>query len=66
MSRGCLGRGCVCVCATEISRVVVLLAFLTAAGYASANVLYHFGDPEYVHQGFTVAPFQVGHSSRWL
>ena len=34
-------------------------AFLTAAGYASANVQYGFGDPEFVHNGYTVAAFEV-------
>lgn len=34
-------------------------AFLTAAGYASANVQYHFGDPEFTHGGYTVPAFEV-------
>ncbi|KZT22786.1 hypothetical protein NEOLEDRAFT_1137597 [Neolentinus lepideus HHB14362 ss-1] len=36
-----------------------LTSFLTAAGYASASVLYNLGDPEFVHGGYTVAPFQL-------
>ncbi|KAI0797247.1 hypothetical protein BC629DRAFT_1592295 [Irpex lacteus] len=34
-----------------------LSSFLTAAGYASANVRYGVGDPAFIHQGYTVAPF---------
>ena len=34
-------------------------AFLTAAGYASANVLYNIGDPAFVHEGYTIAPIAV-------
>lgn len=37
------------------------LAFLTAAGYASANVRFGVGDPSFVRQEFTVAPFKVRH-----
>ncbi|PSR76168.1 hypothetical protein PHLCEN_2v8591 [Hermanssonia centrifuga] len=36
-----------------------LTSFLTAAGYASANVLYGIGDPSFIHNGFTVAPFEI-------
>ncbi|EPQ53464.1 hypothetical protein GLOTRDRAFT_78464 [Gloeophyllum trabeum ATCC 11539] len=34
-------------------------SFLTAAGYSSASVLYSLGDPHFVHNGYTVAPFQL-------
>lgn len=35
------------------------VAFLTAAGYASADVMYDVGDPPFIYQGFTVAPIDV-------
>ncbi|KAI0689567.1 hypothetical protein BC835DRAFT_1418450 [Cytidiella melzeri] len=34
-----------------------LSSFLTAAGYASANVRYGVGDPAFVYQEYTIAPF---------
>ena len=42
-------------------RGVGRIAFLTSAGYASANVQFNFGDPEFVHGGYTVAAFEVRH-----
>ncbi|KDQ58771.1 hypothetical protein JAAARDRAFT_34626 [Jaapia argillacea MUCL 33604] len=36
-----------------------LTFFLTAAGYASASVLYNLPDPSFILGGFTVAPFQI-------
>ncbi|KAF8067656.1 hypothetical protein FPV67DRAFT_1581278 [Lyophyllum atratum] len=36
-----------------------LTAFVTAAGYASASVLYHLGDPPFINGQYTVAPFQL-------
>ncbi|KAI0342287.1 hypothetical protein BDW22DRAFT_179555 [Trametopsis cervina] len=36
-----------------------LSSFLTAAGYASANVRFGVGDPSFVRQEFTVAPFKI-------
>ncbi|KDQ60228.1 hypothetical protein JAAARDRAFT_32601 [Jaapia argillacea MUCL 33604] len=36
-----------------------LTFFLTAAGYASASVLYNLPDPEFIHQGYTVGHFQM-------
>jgi hypothetical protein len=36
-----------------------LLAFLSAAGFASSSILYDFGDPPFLHNVYTVAPFQV-------
>ncbi|GLB39261.1 hypothetical protein LshimejAT787_0604230 [Lyophyllum shimeji] len=36
-----------------------LTAFVTAAGYASASVLYRLGDPPFIHGPYTVAPFQL-------
>ena len=42
-----------------LADVVPFAAFLTAAGYASANVRYGVGDPAFVHQEYTIAPFQV-------
>ena len=41
----------------------ILAAFVTAAGYASASILYSLGDPSFVHDGYTVAPFEVCYSS---
>lgn len=35
------------------------LALLNAAGFASANILYDVGDPEFVYGNFTIAPFEV-------
>lgn len=37
----------------------LLLAFLTAAGYASADVLYNINDPPFVHNGYTIASLVV-------
>ncbi|TFK47572.1 hypothetical protein OE88DRAFT_1665776 [Heliocybe sulcata] len=34
-------------------------SFLTAAGYASASVLYNLGDPMFIQDGYTVAPFEL-------
>lgn len=34
-------------------------AFLTAAGYASADVLYDIGDPTFVDGRYSVAQFEV-------
>ena len=34
-------------------------AFLSAAGYASSSVLYNLGDPPFLHDVYTVAPFKV-------
>ncbi|GJE86425.1 DUF3433 domain-containing protein [Phanerochaete sordida] len=36
-----------------------LTSFLTAAGYASASVLYNITDPPFVHNGYTVAPLTL-------
>ncbi|KDQ58417.1 hypothetical protein JAAARDRAFT_57348 [Jaapia argillacea MUCL 33604] len=36
-----------------------LTFFLTAAGYASASVLYNLPDPEFIHNGYTVGPFEI-------
>ncbi|KAI0790335.1 hypothetical protein C8Q75DRAFT_110838 [Abortiporus biennis] len=36
-----------------------LTSFLTAAGYASANALYNIGDPAFIHQGYTIAQFEL-------
>ncbi|KIP09925.1 hypothetical protein PHLGIDRAFT_59770, partial [Phlebiopsis gigantea 11061_1 CR5-6] len=36
-----------------------LTSFLTAAGYASADVLYGIGDPKFVHQGYAIAPINL-------
>jgi len=35
------------------------LAFLSASGFASSSVLYNLGDPPFLHDVYTVAPFQV-------
>ncbi|KAL1698800.1 hypothetical protein EV121DRAFT_217521 [Schizophyllum commune] len=34
-------------------------AFLTAAGFASANVLYDLKEPSFIHDGYTIAPFEL-------
>lgn len=34
-------------------------AFLTAAGYASADVLYDIGDPTFLDGRYSVAQFEV-------
>ena len=34
-------------------------AFLSAAGYASSSVLYNLGDLSFIHDTYTVAPFEV-------
>jgi hypothetical protein len=39
------------------------LAFLSASGFASSSVLYNLGDPLFLYDVYTVAPFQV---SRYL
>ncbi|KAK0211432.1 hypothetical protein IW262DRAFT_1467913 [Armillaria fumosa] len=36
-----------------------LTSFLTAAGFASASVLYNLGSPPFVFGAYTVAPFQL-------
>ncbi|KAK0438352.1 uncharacterized protein EV420DRAFT_1212338 [Desarmillaria tabescens] len=36
-----------------------LTSFLTAAGFASASVLYNLGNSPFVFDGYTVAPFQL-------
>ncbi|PBK94756.1 hypothetical protein ARMGADRAFT_1164356 [Armillaria gallica] len=36
-----------------------LTSFLTAAGFASASVLYNLGNPPFVFGAYTVAPFQL-------
>ncbi|RDB16062.1 hypothetical protein Hypma_003454 [Hypsizygus marmoreus] len=36
-----------------------LTSFLTAAGYASAAVLYRLADPSFINGPYTVAPFQL-------
>ncbi|KDQ58416.1 hypothetical protein JAAARDRAFT_192990 [Jaapia argillacea MUCL 33604] len=36
-----------------------LTFFLNAAGYASASILYNLSDPEFIHQGYTVGPFEI-------
>ncbi|KAI0089530.1 hypothetical protein BDY19DRAFT_108972 [Irpex rosettiformis] len=36
-----------------------LSSFLTAAGYASADVRYKIGDPPFVREEYTIAPFQL-------
>ncbi|KAH8097012.1 hypothetical protein BXZ70DRAFT_895244 [Cristinia sonorae] len=38
---------------------ISVAAFLTAAGYASANVLYNIGDPRFTHQGWVIGEFEV-------
>jgi hypothetical protein len=38
---------------------VFTTAFLTAAGYASAAVLYNLADPPFVNGPYTVAQFEV-------
>ncbi|KAF8656532.1 hypothetical protein AX16_002496 [Volvariella volvacea WC 439] len=40
-----------------------LTSFLTAAGYASAAVLYGLHDPPFIHQPYTIAPFQLPRES---
>jgi len=34
-------------------------AFLSAAGYASSSVLYNLGDLSFIHDTYTVAPFEI-------
>jgi hypothetical protein len=34
-------------------------AFLTAAGYASASVLYNLDDPPFIHDDYTIGQFEV-------
>jgi hypothetical protein len=36
-----------------------LTAFLSAAGYSSSSVLYGLGDPPFIHDVYTVAPFHI-------
>jgi hypothetical protein len=36
-----------------------LSAFLSAAGYASSTVLYNFGNPPFIHDVYTVGPFNI-------
>ncbi|KAL1674633.1 hypothetical protein EV122DRAFT_281875 [Schizophyllum commune] len=36
-----------------------LTPFLTAAGFASANVLYDLKEPSFIHDGYTIAPFEL-------
>jgi len=36
-----------------------LTVFLSAAGFASSSALYNFGDPSFIHDGYTVGPFQI-------
>ncbi|KAL0957578.1 hypothetical protein HGRIS_001362 [Hohenbuehelia grisea] len=36
-----------------------LTTFVTAAGFASASVLYNLGEPPFVHQPYTIAPFGI-------
>jgi len=36
-----------------------LTSFLSAAGYASSSVLYNLGDPPFLHDVYTVAPFKI-------
>jgi len=36
-----------------------LSVFLSAAGFASASVLYDFGDPPFIHNEFTIGKFDV-------
>ncbi|KAH0581767.1 hypothetical protein J132_10903 [Termitomyces sp. J132] len=36
-----------------------LTAFLTAAGFASASVLYSLPDPPFIHGQYTIAPFEL-------
>jgi hypothetical protein len=36
-----------------------LTSFLSAAGFASSSILYDFGDPPFLHNVYTVAPFQI-------
>ncbi|KAG6876440.1 hypothetical protein C0993_003142 [Termitomyces sp. T159_Od127] len=36
-----------------------LTSFVTAAGFASASVLYNLPDPSFIHEQYTVAPFEV-------
>ncbi|KAF9442920.1 hypothetical protein P691DRAFT_844735 [Macrolepiota fuliginosa MF-IS2] len=36
-----------------------LTSFLTASGYAGASVLYGFGDPPFIHQGYTIGAFEL-------
>jgi hypothetical protein len=39
------------------------LAFISAAGFASSSALYNLGDPMFVHDVYTVGPFQVRNPS---
>ncbi|KAG6841001.1 hypothetical protein C0991_002781 [Blastosporella zonata] len=36
-----------------------LTTFVTAAGFASASVLYNLPDPAFIHDQYTIAPFEV-------
>jgi hypothetical protein len=36
-----------------------LTSFLSAAGFASSSVLYDLGDPPFLHDVYTVAPFKI-------
>jgi len=36
-----------------------LTVFLSAAGYAASSVLYNFGDPPFIHDVYTIGPFQI-------
>lgn len=42
-----------------INLELMYLAFLSAAGYASSSVLYNLGDQPFMHDVYTIAPFQV-------
>lgn len=45
--------------AENIDAVCVFAAFVSAAGYASAAVLYNFSDPSFIYDVYTLPPFEV-------
>lgn len=41
------------------SQLIDRTVFLSAAGFASSAVLYNLADPSFLHDVYTVAPFDV-------
>ncbi|KAG5220189.1 Non-specific serine/threonine protein [Salix suchowensis] len=48
---------------TNVKHLLLFIAFVTAAGFAAASILYNLPEPPFVHGAYTIAPFEIPRNS---